>query len=45
MIRNAPRDAAVYGVDLGKNMFHELAPPSGHICCQAKRSGSMRYRH
>lgn len=22
MIRNAPRDAAVYGVDLGKNIFH-----------------------
>ncbi len=22
MIRNAPRDAAVYGVDLGKNVFH-----------------------
>ena len=22
MIRNAPRDAAVYGVDLGKNLFH-----------------------
>ena len=22
MIRNAPQDAAVYGVDLGKNVFH-----------------------
>src|SRR4051794_35431830 len=22
MIRNAPRDAAAYGVDLGKNLFH-----------------------
>ena len=22
MIRNAPRDAAVFGVDLGKNVFH-----------------------
>jgi transposase len=22
MIRNGPRDAAVYGVDLGKNVFH-----------------------
>ena len=22
MIRNAPKDAAVYGVDLGKNVFH-----------------------
>src|SRR5579885_422172 len=22
MIRNMPRDAAVYGVDLGKNLFH-----------------------
>jgi transposase len=22
MIRNAPRNAAVYGVDLGKNLFH-----------------------
>jgi len=22
MIRNAPRDASVYGVDLGKNIFH-----------------------
>jgi transposase len=22
MIRNTPRDAAVYGVDLGKNLFH-----------------------
>ncbi len=22
MIRNAPRDAAIYGVDLGKNVFH-----------------------
>jgi transposase len=22
MVRNAPRDAAVYGVDLGKNIFH-----------------------
>jgi hypothetical protein len=22
MIRNAPRDAAVFGVDLGKNIFH-----------------------
>ena len=22
MIRNAPKDAAVYGVDLGKNVVH-----------------------
>ena len=22
MIRNAPRDAAVFGIDLGKNVFH-----------------------
>ena len=22
MVRNAPRDAAVFGVDLGKNVFH-----------------------
>lgn len=22
MIRNAPENAAVYGVDLGKNLFH-----------------------
>ena len=22
MIRNAPREAAVYGVDLGKDVFH-----------------------
>ena len=22
MIRNKPRDAAVYGIDLGKNVFH-----------------------
>ena len=25
MIRNAPRDAAVFGVDLGKNVFHVVA--------------------
>ena len=22
MVRNKPRDAAVYGVDIGKNVFH-----------------------
>ena len=35
MIRNAPKDAAVYGVDLGKNPFHVVGlDPSGAVVLQ-----------
>jgi transposase len=37
MIRNAPRDAAVYGVDLGKNVFHVVGvDTSGAVIQRAK---------
>jgi transposase len=37
MIRNKPRGAAVYGVDIGKNIFHVVgADPSGKIIQRAK---------
>ena len=37
MIRNAPRDAAVYGVDLGKNTFHVVGlDPSGAVVQRVK---------
>ena len=37
MIRNAPRDAAVFGVDLGKNLFHVVGLDStGAIIQRAK---------
>jgi transposase len=37
MIRNMPRDAAVYGVDLGKNVFHVVAlDSSGAVIQRAK---------
>jgi transposase len=34
MIRNAPRDAAVYGVDLGKNVFHVVGLDSAGAVVQ-----------
>ena len=34
MIRNAPRDAAVYGVDLGKNLFHVVGLDSSGAVVQ-----------
>jgi transposase len=34
MIRNAPRDAAVYGVDLGKNLFHVVGLDSSGTVVQ-----------
>jgi transposase len=37
MIRNKPRDAAVFGVDIGKNVFHVVsADASGEIVQRAK---------
>lgn len=37
MIRNKPRNAAVYGVDIGKNIFHVVGTdPSGQIVQRAK---------
>ena len=37
MIRNAPKDAAVYGVDLGKNTFHVVGlGPSGAVVQRVK---------
>lgn len=37
MIRNKPRNAAVYGVDIGKNIFHVVGTdPLGHIVQRAK---------
>jgi transposase len=37
MIRNKPRGAAVYGVDLGKNLFHIVGTDAaGHIVQKAK---------
>jgi transposase len=37
MIRNKPRDAAVYGVDLGKNLFHVVGTDSaGNVVQRAK---------
>ena len=36
-IRNKPRNAAVYGVDIGKNIFHVVGTdPLGHIVQRAK---------
>ena len=43
MIRNAPRDAAVYGVDLGKNLFHVVGlDSSGAVVQRVKFSGVTR---
>ena len=40
MIRNAPRDAAVYGVDLGKNVFHVVGlDASGAVIQRVKLRG------
>lgn len=37
MIRNRPRDAAVFGVDLGKNVFHVVGVDAeGHPIQQGK---------
>ena len=37
MIRNKPRDAAVYGVDLGKNLFHVVGTDAaGRVVQTAK---------
>ena len=37
MIRNKPRNAAVYGVDIGKNIFHVVGTDAlGHIVQRAK---------
>ncbi len=37
MIRNKPRDAAVFGVDIGKKVFHVVgADTSGEIVQRAK---------
>lgn len=37
MIRNKPRNAAVYGVDIGKNIFHVVGTDaSGQIVQRAK---------
>jgi hypothetical protein len=35
MIRNKPRGATVYGIDLGKNVFHVGADPTGAIVQRA----------
>ena len=37
MIRNMPRGAAVYGVDLGKNLFHIIGTDAaGNVVQKAK---------
>lgn len=37
MMRNKPRGAAVYGVDLGKNLFHVVGvDTAGHVIQRAK---------
>ena len=36
MIRNAPREAAVFGVDLGKNLFHVVGlDDRGGVSCHS----------
>jgi len=35
MIRNAPKDAPVFGVDLGKNLFH-IGGPDERGCVPAR---------
>jgi hypothetical protein len=42
MIRNAPRDAAVFGVDLGKNIFHIVGLD---MAVQSSRGSSSAARH
>jgi transposase len=37
MIRNKPRGAAVYGIDLGKNVFHVVGTDAaGNVIQRAK---------
>ena len=37
MIRNKPRGATVYGIDLGKNLFHVVGTdPAGNIAQRVK---------
>jgi hypothetical protein len=53
MIRNKPRGATVYGIDLGKNIFHVVgADPAGNIIQRVKfrrirclRSLNVRSQH
>jgi hypothetical protein len=43
MLRNKPRDAAVYGVDIGKNVFHVVGLDAPGSQFRKRNSGATPF--